>query len=131
VDRSGVCTQKTFIGVCYRPPTNQQDKRDWFLDNLHASILSVKDLHAESVLLLGDFNDRCENWEGSYDSSKLKYSLYDMINSIDLFQLIDEPTYFTAHSASLLDLIITDSPGYITTSGTLPPVGLSHHSVTY
>ena len=39
----------------------------------------------------------------------------------NLFQIINEATLVTARGASLLDLIITNSPGYFLDSGTISP----------
>ena len=43
----------------------------------------------------------------------------------------NEPTYMTSTSANILDLIFTDSPGFVTAAGTLPPLGTSKHAVVY
>ncbi len=48
-----------------------------------------------------------------------------------LFQVINEPTRITEHSATLLDLIFTSSPGYFVKSGTLSPPGNCDHSLVY
>jgi hypothetical protein len=40
-----------------------------------------------------------------------------------MFQIINEATYLTQTSANILDLVVD--------SGTLPPLGSSHHSVVY
>ena len=37
----------------------------------------------------------------------------------------------TSTSANILDLIFTDSPGFVTAAGTLPPLGTSKHAVVY
>ncbi len=56
---------------------------------------------------------------------------YDFINDRGLFQLIDEPTRTTDTTDSLLDLIITDSPGFIDNVNTLPPLGDLDHNIIY
>ena len=44
-----------------------------------------------------------------------------------LYQVIKEPTRVTSHSATLLDLIITNYPGYFVFSDVLsPPSGCDH-----
>jgi hypothetical protein len=47
-----------------------------------------------------------------------------------MVQLTDEPTYITTVSANLLDIIITDSPGYVKSVNLHPPLG-SKHSTLY
>ena len=46
---------------------------------------------------------------------------------MNLFQLINEPTRLN----SLLDLIITDSPGYVDNYGTLPPISNIDHRIIF
>ena len=120
-----------FIGVCYSPPGRNMQQADTFIDNLTECIGHAMDKNPVAIYLLGDFNDQCRTWHGSHDKSELKYKLHDSINSLGLYQLVTEPTHFTSHSANLLDLIITDAPGYTIDVGTLPPICTSHHCVTY
>ena len=44
---------------------------------------------------------------------------------------MDEPTRITDTTDSLLDLIISDSPGFIDNVGTLPPLSDPDHNVIY
>ena len=55
----------------------------------------------------------------------------DLAHANNLYQVIDEFTHITPYSSSLLDLIITDAPGYILYSGTLPPTGDKYHCGIY
>ena len=50
------------------------------------------------------------------------------MNAQDLHQLITEPTHYGKFSANILDLITTDSPGYVIDQhqNTLPPIGFKH-----
>ena len=89
------------------------------------------DINSDSVFLMGDLNDRCTEWDTIHTDSELKQDLVDMTASFGLHQMINEPTYLTRTSANILDLIFTDSPGSITETGTLPPIGTSHHAVVY
>ena len=59
--------------------------------------------------------------------------LHDLVYGNNLFQIIDQPTCITTHtcSATILDLIITDSPGYIQDSGTLEPLHKMDHKIVY
>ena len=85
----------------------------------------------ESILLVGDFNDKCIIWEGSHEESELGQQLYDLVIGNNLFQFISEPTHTTEKKSTLLDLIITDSPGYILDSGVGAPIGDPYHCFTY
>lgn len=119
------------VGVCYRPPGQSRQQADNFIQNLETSIQSIMSKNYESVVLVGDFNDRCTSWSGDHRNSELRLQLHDLVNTFNLMQLINEPTYITTTSANILDLIITDSPGYISDSGVLPPIGSSNHAIPY
>jgi hypothetical protein len=43
--------------------------------------------------------------------------------------MVHEPTHIIRDSATLIDLLITDSPGYITKQNLLPPLGSFHQVV--
>ena len=45
----------------------------------------------------------------------------------NLFQVITEPTRITEHGATVLDLIITNCPGYFVRTGTLSPPSNCDH----
>jgi exonuclease III len=119
------------VGVCYRPPGMTRKQSTKFIEDLQGSMSLVMALEADSTYLLGDFNDRCTQWTGRHPNSELKEDLVDMTTSFGLHQLINEPTHHTDTSANILDLIFTDSPGYVTESGILPPLGTSKHAVVY
>ena len=119
------------IGVCYRPPGQSRNQTDDFIAHLQASIQQIMNSNFECVMLVGDFNDRCSNWEGDHQNSELRLQLYDLVNAFNMVQLISDPTYITTTSANILDLIITDSPGFVQESGVLPPLGYSNHAMPY
>ena len=89
-------------------------------------------LHSpHSVFLVGDFNDRCLNWDDQHRDSELGTRFKRIIEDNLLFQIIKEPTYIKQDYSSLLDLIITDSPGYIIDSGVRHPLGDPFHCYIY
>ena len=61
----------------------------------------------------------------------LRVKFRDLIENNIMFQLIKDPTYIAANYQSLLDLIITDSPGYILDSGVGNPIGDPCHCYIY
>ncbi|XDV11150.1 hypothetical protein PO909_000166, partial [Leuciscus waleckii] len=77
---------------------------------------------ASEKIILGDFNS---NWLAN--SSHKDRNLF---NSINLTQLITEPTRVGPSSSSLLDWILVSHPGRILKSGVLPD-SLSDHSIVY
>jgi endonuclease/exonuclease/phosphatase (EEP) superfamily protein YafD len=122
--------KKVIVGVGYRPPKQSRLEVETFLEQFRNSLSSVLALGAESVIILGDFNDRCTVWDSTHDQSQLGNDFYDLINVFDMSQLVTECTHFTSHSESLIDLVITYSPGYIQSIDLLPPLG-SHHMTQY
>ena len=106
-------------------------QKDNFIHTLGDTLYHLQSIPHDGVILLGDFNDRQMNWEREHNNSELKNELYDLVSSVNMTQVINEPTHYSHSTWNLLDLIITSSPNDITQCGTLPPIGSSHHSVVY
>lgn len=99
---------KLLVCGIYRPPdsgNNYFDLIENTLDNMSNSLVNDQ-------IILGDFN--CDMLASR---SKMKHiaSLYN------LHQLIDEPTHFTEHSASIIDLIFVTKPEHVIYSGVSSP----------
>jgi hypothetical protein len=126
--------KKVVIGVGYRPPRQSLEEVENFLDHFQTSLTAIMARAPESIIVMGDFNDRCTTWDSVHELSNLKNDFFDMINVSDMVQLINEPTHWATHAngvtESLLDLIITDSPGYVIKSEVLPPL-CSNHATLY
>ena len=121
----------SLIGVSYRPPGMNRPEAVTYIQQLQQNLVNVANAGSQRIILMGDFNDRCTEWEGSHVDSELKQELLDTTAAIGLNQLINELTYHTATSANILDLIFTDSPRHIINMGTLPPIGTSKHEVVF
>ncbi len=124
-------SKKVLLGVAYRPPGMTSLQVDDFLDSLNDQIENAANENPDALLLLGDFNDRCVHWDDRHASSEMGLKFYNFIHDRNLFQLVDEPTRITDTSDSLLDLIITDSPGFIDNVNTLPPLSDLDHNIIY
>jgi len=98
-----------------------------FLTQIQSIINKITSENPEAFFLLGDFNDSCLTWASSHKDSELKNKFVDLIQNNNLHQIIDDPTHITSTSSTLIDLIITDAPGYIINSGTKAPLGDKHH----
>ena len=122
--------KKVIVGICYRAPRQNREEADNFLELLHTSVTNVIARGAESIVLLGDFNDTCTTWDSNHVHSELRNGLFDMVNILDMVQLVHEPTYILNQAANILDIVITDSPGYVKSIDILPPLG-SHHAALY
>ena len=53
---------KLLFAVYYRPPGQLAADRDIFLSSLTSSIELAQDSGADSIVVTGDFNDRCKLW---------------------------------------------------------------------
>ena len=119
------------VAVCYRPPGMNEEACSNFIENLQEMLDVARINNPDSIFLIGDFNDRCQDWDSPHNDSELKQKLYDWVTTNNMFQIIADPTYYTTHSANILDLCITDSPGFITDSGVLPPVASTDHCLIF
>ena len=92
--------------------------------NLSWAILDeINQIPGTFVLLFGDFNTDFVMGE-NLPNRDFGSCLYTWMECNGLFQVINEPTRITAHSATLLDLIITNSPGYFVAIN--PPSNCDH-----
>ncbi len=120
-------TQKIFVGVGYRPPGMTALEIDNFLDLFAQSYELAVSENSEAILILGDFNDRCYTWYDNHADSELGLRFFNYLHDSNLFQLIEEPT----RHDRLLDLLITDSPGFIVDHGTLDQIGNIDHRIIF
>ncbi len=124
--------KKFIIASCYQPPGMSALLVTNFINNMQAFFVSVCAENPEAFFLLGDLNDHCLDWNSIHRLSELKNRLVDLVNkNNNFFQVINEPTHITPTNHSLLDVIITDAPGYIIDSGTLAPMGDNFHCRIY
>lgn len=103
-------SHKLLLCGFYRPPNTGQDYWDLMegsFDNLSNS--SVKDL-----VIMGDFN--CDLMKPIFASKIKNFAI-----SYNLHQLIEEPTYYTENSASLIDLIFVSKPDNVIYSDVSSP----------
>ena len=93
----------------------------------------TQQLKSSALFLVGDFNDCCSSWHSSHDRSELGLDLYNVFLSHNLQQLIDSPIRYSPVTGtdSLLDLIVTDAPAYVSDSGVWPPIASSDHSTVF
>ena len=97
-------TKVAIFGVCYRPPNQSSTDIEFFMDALYATFDIINETHSNSpIVLLGDFNDRCSDWNSNHEDSELGLRLHDLLHSFGFVQLINEPT----RGRNVLDLLIT------------------------
>ena len=89
------------IGNCYRPPNGSVDIA---LQTLNNNIETCLNIPNSEIFIMGGFNIDLSK------PSKNRKDFYDVINDNGLTQLIKTTTRQTAHTKTILDLIITNSP---------------------
>ena len=109
------------ILACYRPP-NAEDVVLAELDK----IVAVVDAEDKELILMGDLNCNmmAENSDQSTSQLKSTCEIYQ------LQQLINSPTRITESTSTLIDLILTNMPSRIVTTGVIH-IGISDHSLVY
>jgi hypothetical protein len=120
------------LATYYRPPISHGHRAtivDNFVRKLITSFSSAIASNPDCLVIVGDFNDRCQQWEDNHSNSELGSKLVDAINTLNLNQMIAEPTRYLENSASILDLIITDSPGLVSNVTVSPPISTLDHCV--
>ena len=110
-------TEKTLIGVCYRPPDSSKAQDD----ALYRMIREIKD---KNILLMGDFNFPDINWKESerIDDS---HPFLQCIGDKFLTQCVDENT----RSKNVLDLIFGSEENMIEELKVGEPFGTSDHQI--
>lgn len=128
-----VLDKRVLLGTYYRPPGQTSHDKELFLQQLSSSVELAIQLKPSVLMLAGDFNDRCTDWNSDHDQSELGLQLYNLFQLFNLYQMIDSPTRFTPATGTntLLDLLVTDSPRLVVESGVWPPVGTSDHCAVY
>ena len=87
--------KKIFFGVYYRPPGQNADELEEFLEAYQTTLDMIYQRNPYAIICTGDFNDRCLSWGESHTNSELGDRLKDLINGNNMFQLITEPTRIT------------------------------------
>lgn len=111
------------ILACYRPPNYLIE--DPFFDSLE-SLTSQIDTENKDLILMGDLNCDYLSTSDNLYTKKLKA----VCEIYQLSQIIEEPTRICRDSNTLIDVIITNSPERLVSSG-VSHIGISDHSLVY
>lgn len=94
------------IGCLYRHPKALTTTYDYIREVFNMLWLTKKNFY-----VLGDFNDDFLSFNGN---------LKKIVSSCKLFQVIEKPTRVTSHSATLIDVIITNKRESVISSDVVP-----------
>ncbi len=119
-----ICSQaKKFIfNLIYRSPSSNNKVNDYIIDNMYDSYNFSIERNYTGIYFLGDFNYPNISWS---HSERNNHIFYDTITQLGLCQLVNEPTRLN----NILDLIITDSPGFTKNVTINPPIKNCDHNV--
>jgi hypothetical protein len=116
-------SQSFLVGCIYRPPQDSS-----FFNNF-TNVLESIWLRRKNIILLGDFN--ADMLKGSSNTeSQYGKRLKRIISSFGLKNIISCPTRITPTSKSLIDLVITNQPAKVKTSGAID-LGISDHHLVF
>ena len=127
--------KKIFFTVLYRSPSFKS-KSPAFVD----FIQNLKHLHSQissenpyAMFFAGDFNAHSKLWWSGGDTTPEGQELEDLFTSLNLSQIINEPTNFTPHkNPTCIDLIFTDQPNLVLSSGTRSSLDPKcHHDIIH
>ena len=127
--------KKIFFTVLYRSPAFKQSTPEF-----EAFLLNFKSLHSKikaenpfAMFFTGDFNGHSQHWWPNGDTNPEGREIDDLFSSLNLTQIINEPTNFEpGKKPSCIDLIVTDQPNLILDSGTRASLYFHcHHQIIH
>lgn len=121
-----IVSYRFLLGCVYRPGGSREDDIQLFGSIARVANSSVP------FLMFGDFNLPRINWtnlSAPHNDCPERVFLDHYLSS-NLQQVITQPTRFcSSDQPSLLDLILENTPGFITATDLLPPIAKSDHIV--
>ena len=120
--------KKIFFTVLYRSPSAKSNSVEFqtFLRNFRNLKTSLSAENPFAMFFTGDFNGHSQAWWPNGDTNLEGKALNETFNSLNLTQMISDPTNFSPNSnPSCIDLVVTDQPNLILSCGTRP--SLDHH----
>jgi len=77
------------VGIAYRPPGMNRPEAQVYIQDLQEMLTNVMSTSYESMYLLGDFNDRCTEWNSRHNQSELNDDLLNTTTAFGLHQMIN------------------------------------------
>ena len=125
--------QKFFIISLYRSPSQSANEFQVFLKELESIIESIcSPGNSDLAIIIGDFNAKLSIWKPNDPDTVEGVEINSMTSSYGLTQIISEATHILPNSSSRIDLLFTNQPNMITSSGVLPSLHPNcHHQIIY
>ena len=120
------------IALIYRSPSQNSLEFQHFLSGFEQLLINIEGFKPNFTVLLGDYNARSRSWWASDTNTPEGMQLDALTSSYGLQQLVNEPTHILPGSSSCIELIFTDQPSLVVSSGTHPSHHANyHHQFTY
>ena len=127
--------KKIFFTVLYRSPSHKRGSPEFetFMRNFRNLYTIIEAENHYASFFTGDFNGHSEFWWPEGDTNAEGREIEDLFASLNLSQIISEPTNFQpGKRPSCIDLIVTDQPNLVLESGTRSSLDLTcHHEIVY
>ena len=125
--------QKCFIISLYRSPSQSANEFQVFLKELENIIESIcSPGNSDLVIINGDSNAKLSIWKPDNPDTVEGIKINSMTSSYGLTQIIPVATHILPNSSSCIDLLFTNQPNMITSSGVLPSLHPNcHHQIIY
>ena len=117
-----------YAGCIYRSPSGDSHQS---VTDLSLLLQTVSDRNPSHLLIVGDFNLPQIDWKNNIcraPESHFSHQFFSTVQDTFLFQHVSEPTRFREGvRPSLLDLILTNEEGMVTSLNYFPGLGKSDH----
>ena len=128
--------KKIFFTVLYRNPASKANSPEFeiFIQNFENLSTNIRKEKPYAMFFTGDFNGHTQAWYPDGDTNEEGTRLDDIFTSLNLSQIIQEPTHFFRDDCqpSCIDLIVTDQPNLILDSGVRPSLDPTvKHQIIY
>ena len=132
---SYLVTRRSFFAVLYRTPIHKVDTPEFenYVQNVKELYEKIINETPYTILFTGDFNAHSLNWWSQGDNTQEGIQLDNLFSDLNLTHIVSEPTHFRENChPSCIDLIISDQPNFVLTSGVRPSLGPAcKHQLTF
>ena len=122
--------EKLLCGCIYRSPSGDKEENIRSTSEICNLINTASGMMTTHLLIAGDFNLPEIDWENEYIQGERPH-LKDFVNTIQncfLYQHTRKPTRYRAgETSNVLDLVITNEEGMVTSINHCPGIGKSDH----
>ena len=100
--------KKIFFVVLYRSHSQSFQQFKQFLDGVESMISNIKTLKPHCLVITGDFNCRSSKWWAEDNENLEGMELNDLLDSLNMSRVINQPTHVRLNTHSCIELILTE-----------------------